>query len=81
MCRKAKRKIERKERKKIQKGSLGQKMCRIVKSKKGKVTMTWLKPDGCVKQSPSWLPTKSLCSHLFRIKPKRKEGKNRKGKG
>jgi len=50
----------RKRKKKIWKGSLDQtmseQMCRIVKSKrKGQatVTITWLKPKGCTKQSPS----------------------------
>ena len=36
------------------------------------VTITWLKPEGCMKQSPSQLPTKSLCLLLLRVEPKRK---------
>ena len=35
--------------------------------KKGKVAMTWLKPEGCVKNSPAYLQTKSLCPLWLRI--------------
>ena len=81
------RKIEEKKKKrkkeKIQKGSLDQtmfkQMCRIVKSKK-KGKATWLKPKGCMKQSSSWLPTKSLCPLLLRGEPKRKRKRKNKKK-
>ena len=43
--------------------------------KKGKVAMTWLKPEGCVKQSPAQLQTKSLCPLLIHAEPKKKGNK------
>ena len=51
------KKIEKKERKE-KRGSLDQTMseqcAELPKAKKKeKVTMTWLKPEGCVKQSPA----------------------------
>ena len=58
-------------------------MCRIVESKKKEkatVTITWLKPEGCMKQSPPWLPPKPLCPCLFTLNQREKK-KDRQGKG
>ena len=50
----------------------------LSKAKRKKiVTITWLKPKGCMKQSPFWLPTKSLCLLFLRVEPKRKKKKKK----
>jgi len=50
------------------------KICRMVTIKKEKKNNHDL---GCVKQSPSWSPTQSLCPRFFRVAPKWKQKRKR----